>query len=169
MKIMIVCSDAPLRETLSYLARNQASDIETLEAGSLDEARELLPDADAVLCDGSFPTHPGRFDVLAVHDSNWAPLRVDCEKARTPFVMLSANSALVESLRGAGTEAFVDPGGAVDAVKRVCILARFHAEEYARPADPRIQLADIRDAQGDVLDTEEREIVSRSWWKSFRR
>ncbi|HLI02766.1 MAG TPA: hypothetical protein VFC10_07300 [Terriglobia bacterium] len=168
MKILIVDDDQSLRETLAHLLRNEG-DIETLEAGSLDEARELLPEADAVLSDGSFPTHPGRFDVLTVHDSNWAPLRMDCEKARIPFVLLSGNEVLVERLREAGGEAFAKPQGAVAAVRRVCVLARIHADEAVRPEDPRVQLADIRNSQGDVLDAEERDTVARSWWKTFRR
>lgn len=171
MKILVVEDQLPLRELLAHMLRNQGVGIEVLEAGSLDEARELLPQADAVLCDGSFPSHAGSaYEPLVTADGNWAPVQMAAAKLSIPFVMLSGLFVLVERLRSKGTEAFEKPGGAYEAVRRVAALARIHAATQARVPvlpieDPRIQQADIENSRPDESDEETEK--PRAWWKKF--
>lgn len=169
MKILVVEDHVTLREILAHMLRNQGDGIETLEAGSLDEARELLPQVDAVLCDGSFPTHPGRaFEPEVTAEGNWAPVQMMAAKLSIPFVMLSGNRILVERLRERGTEAFEKPGGVYDAVRRVAVMARIHSGELDRAIeDPRIEQADIENSRPDE-DGEQAEAQPRAWWKKFR-
>lgn len=125
MKILIVEDHQSLRECLAHILRNEGDGIEVLEAGSLDEARELLPQAHAVMCDGSFPTHAGgRAELMTVCESNWAPMRMACEKLRIPFVLLSGNHGLVLRLNATGTLAFSKPAQVRDAVRSVAMLGR---------------------------------------------
>ncbi len=170
IKILVVEDDLPLREVLAHMLRNlapKAGGIEVLEAGTLDEARELLPQTDAVLCDGSFPTHRGgRPEIMTVVESNWAPMRLDCERLRIPFVMLSGNYSLVQTLNEAGTLAFRKPGQAVDAVRLVVTLGLSTvAARRQKFEDPRVAEADRLNSLPEPDQREESK--PRAWWKKF--
>ena len=173
MKILVVEDHLPLRECLAHMLKNLAPagrEIEVLEAGTLDEARELLPQAHAVLCDGSFPTHRGdRPEFITVTYSNWAPVLMECQKLKVPFVMLSAHVSLVERLNRAGTLAFAKPGQLVDALRSVVLLAESMVEAAERQLaieDPRIQAADIENSR--ISDEGEPEDDPKPWWKKLR-
>jgi DNA-binding NarL/FixJ family response regulator len=136
MTILVVEDHVALRETLAHLVKNQGDAIVVLEAGTLDEARELLPLADAVLSDGSFPTQRRQFlEPAGVSDTNWAPVRMDCEKAKVPFVLLAGDLALVGKIRQQGGLAFEKPSGALKAVREAVRAAELAMLErmYAKP------------------------------------
>lgn len=122
MTILVVEDHAGLRELIAHMVKNQREGIAVLEAECLDQARELLPEADAVLSDGSFPTHLPRWydvNVGTTSSTNWAPLLSSCREAGVPFVLLSGNSELVRKLREEGYAAFEKPRGVFDAVRTV--------------------------------------------------
>lgn len=134
MKLLIVEDDERLRGLLAHIARNEWHGVEVLEAGSLDEAQKLLPQANAVLCDGSFPTHPGRaFEPAATANGNWAPLHLQAARAAVPFVLLSGRREIVVALQEKHQEAFLKPLETIQAVSRALWLGGEH--ESTRPGE----------------------------------
>ena len=127
MTILVVEDYEALREMLADMIRNEQDGIEVLEAGTLDKANELLPQADAVLCDGSFPTHLRRCkdgEPGIVENTNWAPLMNACQRLGVPFVLLSAQGDLVIRLKMQGHAAFEKPNGSFTAVRTVVQAAQ---------------------------------------------
>lgn len=128
MTILVVEDHEALRQLLAELIKNHCDKtaVEVLQAGTLDEARELLPQADAVLSDGSFPTHTRRFEEAgdrACMNTNWSSLMTDCEAVGIPFVLLSGQPALVTRLKQNGYAAYRKPGDCNEAVKSVVLAA----------------------------------------------
>ncbi|MDE2104398.1 MAG: hypothetical protein KGL39_44580 [Patescibacteria group bacterium] len=169
MRILVVEDDVALRELLAHILRNQREGVEVLEAGNLDDAGKLLPRADAVLCDGSFPTHPGtRPEFVSVCDSNWARVRLECERLKIPFVMLSGNKTLVNRLNDVGTLAFAKPDQVLDSVRSVVVLGA--SIESVHQAEDLRKIEEAETAELPVAVEQQRpQPEPRAWWRDIYR
>ena len=104
MNLLIVEDNKSLANCLRELALDRAWAIiklAVLEAENLEDALQLLPEADAVLCDGIFPDVPGGLPVC-----NWQ-LVSDLAYARAiPFVLFSGDDTMVAVAESHGVLAF---------------------------------------------------------------
>jgi len=147
MKILIVEDDPQVAEVLAELFRIQppiqsGARVRILEATNLDDAVVLLDQADAVLCDGTFPTgresvplRPGgsrqsaddfptpesriatpRADWNSHPRLNWPQVAGLAEQRGIPFVLFSGDEDEVIRAKLRGLAAFSKPFGAPAAI-----------------------------------------------------
>jgi hypothetical protein len=96
MRILIVDEDESLAETTTDPLRwidAPAGHIEPISlAGNLETALRLLPEHDAVLCDGSFPISPGS----SSHGGEWHAVRREALLAGVLFILYSGGASTLE-------------------------------------------------------------------------
>jgi CheY-like chemotaxis protein len=94
MKILVIEDDEQMRQTL--VDHLMAQNVETVyQASTTAGALELIRDADAIVCDDTFPVFDG---VPPFHLAWWA-VRDAAEALRKPFVLLTGDlDTLLEAL-----------------------------------------------------------------------
>ena len=109
MRLLIVDDDnslAKLTAELLQLVDRSAGHIESISiAGDLVTALLLLPENDAVLCDGSFPISPGSIS----HGDEWCQVRRAALVCGVPFILYSGCAQSIEEARLGGIAAIAKP------------------------------------------------------------
>jgi hypothetical protein len=83
-----------------------AQHIESISlAGDLETAIRLLPEHDAVLCDGQFPASPG----ARCQSDEWQAVQQEAQARGVVFVLYSGGATTVEGARSGGFPAIFKP------------------------------------------------------------
>jgi CheY-like chemotaxis protein len=125
MKLLIVEDERALLDLLGTWAELLGA-TEVLLATNLEEAIEHLPQADGILCDGSFPTsraatpdpqsqipNPCTFGGIR---ENWPQVAGLARKRDIPFALFSGRESALEPARTSGLMTFRKPFGGQAAV-----------------------------------------------------
>jgi len=155
MKILIIEDDPSLREMLAITVAKrldpkfELAKMETfahvqryfvgmhtlLLAENLGEALRMLPGADGVLCDGTFPTSGRTSPAFGGLRQNWPAVLGATSKRGIPFALLSGDDALVTRAKLQGMAAFAKPMETASAINWLFEAIESRAARLAAPID----------------------------------
>lgn len=116
MTILVVEDDMAVRKVIVDAICSQDRRITVIGTGNLHDAIRFIPEADSVICDGSFPESVGG----TPRDSEWVGVWEACREVKKLFVMFTGNEAARHQAKACGVATFAKPGELRQAIR--CVL-----------------------------------------------
>lgn len=170
MKILIIEDDEAMRTILREFVRIRAKglpfEVTVLEAGDLETALTLLPEAEAVLCDGTFPDSPPPQSLVPrpqpLPHCNWQPVSNAAYAREIPFVLFTGDEVMVALASQHGTIAFSKTRTSFFLVEQAfppidVLLGALALRAEERPAGENPHVLEMDAGNGEIYDEKEKE------------